>query len=133
MACNKTNLRKADECGEKLMFIGKNSRKFPVNNVELEKYCSETTKIIQCVKRFTDKCARNDIEKNLANVMLYTVRSVHKSTCGSKKKRGMLVSMANCVNSLRKKSSSLLEGMLVEYGQAMALNDKSFRVPYACW
>lgn len=130
--CNKSNLRKADLCGEKLFFVGKNSRPFPSTEQELGKYCSQTTNLVQCVKRYTDKCA-NDVQRNLANVMLYTVRGLHKNTCGSKSKRKNLIVMSKCVNGIRKKSTDCMNSMLVEFGQANELNDQQYKVPYACW
>lgn len=133
VVCNAAGLEKADLCGEKLFFVGKNARLFPNSDASAEKYCSQTSNLVQCVKRYTDKCSLNDIQRNLANVMLYTVRSHHKSVCGSKTKRTQLVTIAKCANSIRKKSSECMNKMLIEFGQALALKESKNRVPYGCW
>ena len=131
--CNSAGLEKADLCGEKLFFVGKNARLFPSTDPETEKYCGQTQNLVQCVKKFTDKCAQNEVQKNLANVMLYTVRSHHKGVCGSKAKRSQLVVMSKCANSIRKKSTNCMNKMLVEFGRANAMKESKYRIPYACW
>lgn len=131
--CNQAALDKADLCGEKLFFVGKNARLFPTTDSESDKYCSQTLSLVQCVKKFTDKCATNELQRNLANVMLYTVRSHHKGVCGSKSKKSTLMTMAKCANSIRKKSTECMNKMLIEFGQAMVMKDGKYRIPYACW
>lgn len=133
IVCNEESLHKADLCGEKLFFVGRNARLFPTNEEGMNKYCSQTPNLVQCVKKYTDKCAHNDIQKNLANVMLYTARSHNKNICGSKTKRGQMVAMSRCANAIRKKSTDCMEKMLKEYGNALGLKEQRYRVPYACW
>ncbi|KAH7639206.1 hypothetical protein DERF_005839 [Dermatophagoides farinae] len=132
LTCTETNLANADLCGEKLFFVGKNSRPFPVNETELNDYCNETIQLIKCVRKFTEQCAKNSEQKQLANVMLYTVRSLHRSTCGSKTKRLQLLHMSSCVNSLRKQSSHCMNQMLIRFGQALGLQQQNNRIPYGC-
>ncbi|KAH9403293.1 hypothetical protein TYRP_015176 [Tyrophagus putrescentiae] len=132
ITCNEEALKKADLCGEKLFFVGKNARTFPTTEPDTEKYCTNTQNLVHCVKRYTDRCSRNELQKNLANVMLYTVRSHHKAVCGSRSKRGQMVTMSRCANSIRRKSTSCMDKMLVEFGQAMGLKESNNRVPYAC-
>ena len=133
IVCNQAGLAKADLCGEKLFFVGKNARLFPTNEPEADKYCSQTLNLVQCVKRFTEKCARNELQRSLANVMLYTVRSHHKSVCGTKSKKGQLIVMSKCANSIRKKSTECMNRMLQEFGNALGLREAKNRIPYACW
>jgi len=133
IVCNRAGREKADLCGEKLFFVGRNARMFPTTESESEKYCSQTLRLVQCVQKYTDKCSRNEVSKNLSNVMMYTVRSHHKGMCGSKGKRGQMMTMSKCANAIRKKSAVCMEKMLVEFGQAIGLEESRFRVPYACW
>jgi len=130
--CDEKALEKADLCGEKLFFVGKNARLFPSSEPEAEKYCSQTQTLVTCVKKFTDRCASNDLQRQLANVMLYTVRSHHKGVCGSKQKRGQLMTMSKCANTIRKKSTECMNKMLIQYGEAIGLEDNKYRIPYAC-
>lgn len=131
--CTLAGLKKADLCGEKLFFAGENARIYPKTEAEVESFCKETTDLIGCVKRFSDKCSLNDLQKNLANVMLFTVRSTNKNTCGSKSKRNNMMAMSGCANAIRKQSTACMNKMLTQFGHAQVLKQQQYRVPYACW
>ena len=130
--CTNKSLREADRCGEELFFAGENSRTYPTNEPEAVKYCTESQNLVRCVKTYTDSCARSELRKNLANVMLYTARNTHKSVCSSKSKRSKLLIMGGCANKIRQQSNKCVAQMLKEFGQAQGLFDSSFRVPYGC-
>jgi len=128
--CDSENRHKADSCADKLWFVGKNARKFPETQNQMQKHCKQTTNLIKCVKDFTDNCAKG-VQKQLANVMLYTVKMNQKQYCTKSVKRDEVVSFSFCGNAIRDASSDCMEEFLNGLGKAKEVDSKN-RVPTAC-
>jgi hypothetical protein len=129
--CDEENRIKADVCAEKLWFVGRKSRKYPENEVQMQKYCKQTTNLIKCVKDYTDQCGK-EVQKQLANVMLYTVKVNQKSYCNKAAKRDEVISMSSCANSIRDQSSACMDKFLTDLGKSNTMATKH-KVPEACW
>ncbi len=129
--CNEENRIKADVCAEKLWFVGRKSRKYPENEVQMQKYCKQTINLIKCVKDYTDQCGK-EIQKQLANVMLYSVKANQKSYCNKAAKRDEVISMSMCANSIRDESSACMDKFLTDLAKSNEVETK-YKIPEACW
>jgi len=97
----------------------------------MQKHCKQTSNLIRCVKDFTDQCGK-EVQKQLANVMLYTVKTVDKSYCSKSVKREELISMSSCANSIRDKTNDCMEKFMTGLGKANICEPK-MKVPNTCW
>ena len=129
--CTKESAEKANQCAEKLWFAGRHSRKYPENNDQMNKHCKETTELIACVKDHTDRCA-NDIQRHLANVMLFTMKTNDKHYCGKSAKRQEFLSLGVCANQIRDQTNKCMERFLLMLGKSNKYQTK-YKVPFACW
>ena len=129
--CSRDAKRMADICADKLWFVGRKSRKYPENEWELQKHCKQTTNLIKCVKDFTDLCA-NEGQRQLANVMLFTMRVNDKSYCTKAAKSRELMSLGVCGNQIREQTDKCMDVFLLLLGKSNAYETR-FKVPHACW
>ncbi|CAG2106572.1 unnamed protein product [Medioppia subpectinata] len=128
--CDVENRKKADACADKLFFVGRNSRKYPETSQQMSKHCKQTNSLIRCAKDYTDTCAKG-VQKQLANVMLYTVKTNQKSYCSKSSKREEVISFAACGNAVRDETSTCMDNFLMNLGKANAVEQK-YKVPHAC-
>jgi len=128
--CDGETRKKANVCAEKLWFVGKGSRHYPENMQQLQKFCKQTTGLIKCVKDYTDVCGKG-IQKQLANVMLYTVKMNQKSYCTKPSKKDEVISLSSCGNAIREQSNVCMENFLTGLGKANSVEAKH-KVPQAC-
>ncbi|CAG2172194.1 unnamed protein product [Oppiella nova] len=128
--CDVESRKKADACADKLWFVGRNSRKYPETSQQMQKHCKQTNALIRCAKDYTDSCAKG-VQKQLANVMLFTAKTNQKSYCSKASKREEVLSFASCGNAIRDPSSTCMDTFLVNLGKANAMESK-FKVPHAC-
>jgi hypothetical protein len=129
--CDDQNQAKADNCADKLWFVGPNSRKYPESEPQMQKHCKQTLNLIKCVKDYTDQCGKG-VQKQLANVMLYTVKMNQKSYCTKSSKRQEVISFSPCGNSVREATNKCMESFLNGLGKANTMESK-YKVPQACW
>jgi len=129
--CDDQSQANADNCADKLWFVGKNSRKYPESEPQMLKHCKQTLNLIKCVKDFTDQCGQG-VQKQLANVMLYTVKMNQKSYCTKSSKREEVISFSSCGNSIREATNKCMESFLNGLGKANSAESK-YKVPQACW
>lgn len=132
LECDDENRKKADLCAEKLWFTGRNARKFPESDEQMQKHCKQTLNLIKCCKDYTDSCAKG-VQKQLANVLLYTQKMNQKSYCSKAHKRDEVVQFASCGNSIKQDASHCLDSFLDDLGKAKAVKEAKLRVPHACW
>ena len=131
VGCTSEAKSTANTCAEKLWFVGRKSRKYPETDPELQKHCKQTSILIKCVKDYTDLCG-NELHKQLANVMLFSVRTHDKSYCTKSGKKQEFMSLGVCGNHIRDQTSKCMDEFLVMLGKANAFESK-FKVPNACW
>lgn len=130
--CDDQSRKKADSCADKLWFVGKNSRKYPESDSQMQKHCKQTLNLIKCAKDYTDSCAKG-VQKQLANVMLYTAKMNQKSYCAKLNKREEVISFASCGNAIRDESSVCMDQFLMDLGKANSVEESKHKVPHACW
>ncbi|XP_054163719.1 uncharacterized protein LOC128961498 [Oppia nitens] len=130
LMCDDIHKTKANACADKLWFVGHRSRKYPENEPELEKHCKETANLIKCVKDYTDVCG-NEVHRQLANVMLYTVKTLDRSYCTKSSKKTELMSFSVCGNHIRDQSNKCMDQFMIALGKSSAYTTK-LKVPHAC-
>ncbi|XP_054152527.1 uncharacterized protein LOC128951302 [Oppia nitens] len=128
--CDDESRKKADICADKLWFVGRNSRKYPESRPQMQKHCKQTLNLIKCAKDYTDKCAKG-VQKQLANVMLFTVKSNQKTYCSKAVKREEVIQFAACGNSIRDQSTTCMDNFMTSLGKANVM-DQKFKIPQAC-
>ncbi|CAG2181276.1 unnamed protein product, partial [Oppiella nova] len=128
--CDDEHKIKANVCADKLWFVGRRSRKYPENEPELEKHCKQTANLIACVKDYTDVCGK-ETHKQLANVMLFTVKQIDKNYCTKSTKKQELMSFSACGNQIRDQSNKCMDQFMVELGKSNAFETR-MKVPHAC-
>ena len=78
----------------------------------MTKHCKETTELIACVKDHTNRCG-NELQKQLANVMLFTMKTNDKLYCSKSAKRQEFLSFGVCANKIRDQSNKCMEKFAV--------------------
>jgi len=126
--CDEDSRSIANDCGEKLFFVGRNSRLYPESGPHLDSFCRETTNLMSCVTDFTNAC-RQGLHRSMTNVMIATVRVNQRNYCSAKRQE--LLDMSKCGNAIRGQSANCMDLFLANLGRANVAV-KRHRVPHGC-
>ncbi|XP_054152482.1 uncharacterized protein LOC128951258 [Oppia nitens] len=131
LTCNKSSERTADTMFGHMVGYGNNSRRFPENDDEMQKYCSAQLADLKVLENYTKRCKKG-LPKQFFAIMMYTLKSNVNRMCKRNSKKGMEFMVGSkCFN----KATFELEkchNVFIDHLQGVLTVDDKLKIPHTC-
>lgn len=133
--CNEEARDRMDTYVSRIMVVGEPDRFFPINQIEMRKFCSEGIRYMNFVEKYIRRCL-SEFAKKTALVLLYPIKNQVKLLCKSgriPKKAIELLRAAPCANAAKDNLQRCNIQWIDSFEAIANQAPDNLKIPLACW